>query len=446
MASQNQIVAETQRKRQTSSKKPVLLKLSKKKSLSTTCIKSGLNRKALSETNLLSSKRYSSMTQLNMLGSSKSLNQIDSTLIKSEEIFSRELQKFYDKKVEGGRLKSLENKRLAFTTAFKVLINVLLVNDKFTVTDLLQRNPKYCELTEIQSNWFEFEIPVYLDGSDHNIFVQSADEGGFVRLAIDSEQNFNWSDCVTDEGFLSANLVRSKLQLTIQNTLIAMNSNVQMGLDNLPDDVDSVTVYCDGSTIVLDINGGDILVDMVPSIRLHCSSLEFFKRLSKSAAPSHALAKPCDRPMSDPETLWMLSFASAERKKVLQLSPPQRKLLEILIELRELDESFRELSLSHMQTALFYIVDKISDPYDWRESDMGERFIDTLCYLEDFLDCKYCEHYFVKGANLFDGMSPVTMTQLKDKVRRIVKPSCVACGLASLFGSHTKIKCSKKHF
>lgn len=440
---------ETQKKRQRSSKRQgSSLQLSKKKSLSSTSlpVKSGLNRKFLSETNLLSSKRYSSLTQLNMLGSCKSLDQIEATVVNSEELFSRELQLFYNKKVENGRLKSLANKRLAFTTAFKVLINLQLVNDRFTATDLLQRNPKYCELTEIQSNWFEFEVPVYLDGYDQNVFVQSADEGGFVRLAVDSEQNFNWSDCVTEEGFLSASLVRSKLQLTIQKTLIAMNSNVQMGLDNLPDDVDSVTVYCDGSTVVLDINGREIFVDIVPSIRLHCSSLEFFKRLSKSAVPSHALAKPCDRPMSDPETLWMLSFASAERKKVLQLTPTQRRLLEILIELRELDELFGELSLTHMQTTLFYIVDKISDPYDWRESEMGERFIDTLCYLEDFLDCKYCEHYFVKSANLLSGMSPVTITKLKDKMRRIVKPSCVACGLASLFGLHTKIKCTKKHF
>ena len=114
----------------------------------------------------------------------------------------------------------------------------------------------------------------------------------------------------------------------------------------------------------------------------------------------------------------------------------------MLIELRELDGLFAELSLTHVQTTLFHLVDKVDDPYDWRESDMGERFMDALAYLEEFLDGKHCEHYFVKGANLFNAMSPVTMTQLKDRVKRIVKPSCVACGLASLFGPYTKLKCT----
>lgn len=406
-------------------------KLSKQKSLSTSCIfeKPKLGKRSKSETNLLSNKRCISLTQLNMLGSTKSLEQLDLQSIKPEELFSREFDNFYDKKVRSGRSKSMENKRLAFTAAFKVLLNAQFINDRFTTTDLLQRNPKYCELTELTSNWFEFEIPLFLDGLDQSVFVQYAEEGGYVRLAIDSEQNFNWSDCITEEGFLSASLVRSNLQLTIQKTLVLMNSNIQKDLDTLPDGVNTLTVYCDGSTIVLDINSGEVLVDLIPSIRLHSQALEFFRRIAKShVSPSHALAKASERPMSDPETLWMLSFASEERKKVWQLTQNQRKLLDVLIELRELDGLFGELSLNHMVTTMFYLVDEINDPYDWMDSDIGERFIDALFYLEEFLDRKLCEHYFVKGANLFTAMGPVTLSQLKDKVRRIVKPSCVACG------------------
>lgn len=423
--------------------------LSKQKSLSTSCIseKPRLGKRTKSESNLLSSKRSTSLTQLNMLGSTKSLEQLNVDDIKPEELFSREFNNFYEKRVKNSRSKSMENKRIAFTAAFKVLLNAQFVNDRFTTTDLLRRNPKYCELTELMSNWFEFEIPLFLDGLDQNVFVQNAEEGGYVRLAIDSEQNFNWSDCITEEGFLSANLVRSNLQLTIQKTLVLMNSNIQNDLDSLPDGVNTITVYCDGSTIVLDINAGDILVDLIPSIRLYSTSLDVFRRIAKTPAnPSHALAKASDRPMSDPETLWMLSFAGDERKKACQLNPNQCKVLEVLIELRELDDLFREISLNHMLTTMFYLVDKESDPYDWQDSDIGERFIDALFCLEESLEYKYCEHYFVKGANLFNAMSPVTISKLKDKVRRIVKPSCVACGLASLFGPYSNVKCKKMHF
>lgn len=424
--------------------------LSKQKSLSTSCIaeKPRLGKRSKSESNLLSNtQRCTSLTQLNMLGSTKSLEQLNIENIKPEELFSREFNNFYAKRVKNGRSKSMANKRLAFTAAFKVLLNAQFINDRFTTTDLLQRNPKYCELTELMSNWFEFEIPLFLDGLDQNVFVQNAEEGGYVRLAIDAEDNFNWSDCVTDEGFLSANLVRSNLQITIQKTLVLMNSNIQENLDSLPDGVNTITVYCDGSTIVLDINSGEVLVDLIPSIRLHSQSLEFFRRIAKSPVmPSHTLAKASEKPMSDPETLWMLSFAGEERKKTCQLNPNQRKVLDVLIELRELDELFGELSLNHMLTTMFYLVDKLSDPFDWQKSEIGERFIDALFVLEESLEYKYLEHYFVEGANLLNAMSPVTLSQVKDKVRRIVKPSCVACGLASLFGPYSKVKCEKKHF
>ncbi|EDO35338.1 predicted protein [Nematostella vectensis] len=401
-----------------------------------------MNRRALSETNLfLSSKRYSSATQLSMLSSSKSLERLDTPQISEEEAFSIELQRFYERKVRTGREKALENKLLAFTAAMKVLINAQLVNERFTITELVQRNPRYCEIRELEANCFEFEIPVYLDGN-YELLVHYAEEGGFVRLQI--EDCSNWDDCVTEEGYLSASLVRSNLQLTLQKTLINMSKNIENEEDNLPDGVESISVFCDGSTIVLDINHGGILVDLVPSIRLTKYHIGWCKKFTRHIVPTHVLAKACERPMSDPESLWLLSFVEAEKKMLRQLKDNQQRLLDILVELREMDELLGEISFAQMQTVLFHLVSKIEDGFEWRDEELGERFLDALCILEEFLEKKYCEHFYISEANLFVAMGTVTMSQLKDKIRRITKPSCVACGLASIFGATSVVKCGFK--
>ena len=136
--------------------------------------------------------------------------------------------------------------------------------------------------------------------------------------------------------------------------------------------------------------------------------------------------------MKYPETLWKLSFKSAEKKKFISLGTTKFRVLLSLAEMRERDKTLRELSLYHLQTILFHTGDKITDPLKWCTDKIGDRFLDVLGLLEKFLENKNCPHYFLPQANLFSSMNSVTVSTLKDRVRRMLKPSCVACSVKTI--------------
>ena len=387
-----------------------------------------LNKKAMSYSNL--HKKFASCTQLNK--SPSPLQHQNCKVYKYEEKLTSELNKFYSQQVREKRVRVKLNKTLAFSVVFKVLINAQIVNDRFTVGEILRGRARHgpgCK-TEKESDRFEFAVPVYLDHND-NFVVYRAEEDGFVRLQL--EDCKTWEDCLDPDGFLSASLVRSKLHLTMKNALKNLNNNIERGLDEFPSRVESVEVFCEGSTIVLQINDGFLVVELIPTIPIPKSCSEWCRRFSvKSEPPSHAVGKPCPLPMSDPETLWELSFLSSEKRKFMSLGTTKYHLFASLAEIRERDKILRQLSLYQLQTVLFHVGDQINDRVKWSTEKVGERFLDILGCLEKFLANKNCPHYFIPNANLFSCMNVVTVSSVKDRVRRMLKPTCVACGVATI--------------
>ena len=274
-------------------------------------------------------------------------------------------------------------------------------------------------------------MSLYLD-ENASFSIHRAEEDGFVRLQLDDCET--WQDCLDNDGFLSANLVRSKLHLTMKNTLKSFKNNIEEGSDEYPSDVQNVEVFCEGSTIVLQIKeiSGFIAVELIPTIVILRENLEWCRRFSKSAPPSFVVGKACPLPLSDPETLWQLSFLSAEKKKFCTLGTAKYCLFLTLAEIRRRDQTLRELSLYHLQTVLFLVGDAINDPMKWSKDKIGERFLDVLRCLETFLENKNCPHYYMPNNNLFASMNAVTIATLKDRVRRMMKPTCVACGVATI--------------
>ena len=385
-----------------------------------------LHKKAMSHTNL--HKKFASCTQLNKASSPQHHN---CKVLKFEEKLTSELSKFYSLQVGEKRVQVKRNKRLAFSVVFKVLINAQVVSDRFTVGEILRSGTKYGDLVEKESDRFEFGVPVYFDDSA-NFFIHRAEEDGFVRLKLDDCKT--WEDCLDPDGFLSASLVRSKLQLTMKNALKSLNNNIEQEIDEFPSDVVKVDVFCEGSTIVLQINGhcDFLVVELIPTIVIPKANLEWCRRFSKSEPPSHVVGKACQFPLSDPETLWELSFLCTENRKLRTLGTTKFRLLLSLAEIRERDKTLCELSLYHLQTVLFHTGDQINDPMKWCLEKMGDRFLDILRCLEKFLENKHCPHFFIPDANLFSAMNAVTVSTLKDRVRRMVKPTCVACGVATM--------------
>lgn len=385
-----------------------------------------LHKKAMSHTNL--HKKFASCTQLNKASSPQHHN---CKVFKYEEKLTSELSKFYSLQVKERRVQVKRNKRLAFSVVFKVLINAQVVSDRFTVGEILRSGTRYGDLVEKESDRFEFGVPVYFDDSA-NFFIHRAEEDGFVRLQLDDCKT--WEDCLDPEGFLSASLVRSKLQITMKNALKSLSNNIEQGIDEFPSDVVKVDAFCEGSTIVLQIKShcGFLVVELIPTIVIPKANLEWCRRFSKCEPPSHVVGKACQFPLSDPETLWELSFSSTENRKLRSLGTTKYRLLLSLAEIRERDKTLCELSLYHLQTVLFHTGDQINDPMKWRAEKLGDRFLDILRCLETFLENKHCPHFFIPNANLFSAMNAVTVSTLKDRVRRMVKPTCVACGVATM--------------
>lgn len=385
-----------------------------------------LHKKAMSHTNL--HKKFASCTQLNKASSPQHHN---CKVFKYEEKLTSELSKFYSLQVKERRVQVKRNKRLAFSVVFKVLINAQVVSDRFTVGEILRSGTRYGDLVEKESDRFEFGVPVYFDDSA-NFFIHRAEEDGFVRLQLDDCKT--WEDCLDPEGFLSASLVRSKLQITMKNALKSLSNNIEQGIDEFPSDVVKVDAFCEGSTIVLQIKShcGFLVVELIPTIVIPKANLEWCRRFSKCEPPSHVVGKACQFPLSDPETLWELSFSSTENRKLRSLGTTKYRLLLSLAEIRERDKTLCELSLYHLQTVLFHTGDQINDPMKWRVEKLGDRFLDILRCLETFLENKHCPHFFIPNANLFSAMNAVTVSTLKDRVRRMVKPTCVACGVATM--------------
>ena len=385
-----------------------------------------LQKKANSHTNL--HRKFASTTQLNNPSSVQEHENCRD--FKYEETLTNELNKFYRDQVKQKKTEILRNKRLAFSVVFKVLVNAQIISDRFTVGDILREGANYGEMRENRSDWYEFGVPIYLE-NNQNFYLHRAEENGFVRLQL--EDSSTWKDCQDADGFLSASLVRSKLQLTMQNALKNLKSNIEGGKDEFPRGVLSADIFCEGSTVALKLNKGDIVVDLVPTLAIPKTCLEWCQQFAMGAPPSHVIAKPCRFPLSDPETLWELSFLFAEKKRISSLGSAKYHLLLIFAEIRERDKTLSQLSFYHIQTILFHVADKLKDPMKWRSETSGDRFLDILRCLETCLQNRNCPHYFMPGTNLFSFMNVVSTSILKDRVRRMVRPSCVACNMAAIF-------------
>ena len=370
-------------------------------------------------------RKFSSTSQLNK--SNK-----DCKHEASEDTLPYELIRFYFYQVRYKREQILTSKRVAFGVVFKLLINAQAINDRFTAVELLKGGPRYGDIVENESDWFEFCVPVYLE-DDADVLVHQAEEDGFVRVQVD--RCTNWADCIDSEGFFSASLARSKLQLTLQSALENLLDNIRQGKDEFPAGVKTVAIFCDGSTIVLDINRGYIMIDLIPSIQIPNACVEWCRRFASSPSepPSHIVGKSCAFPLSDPETLWQLSFSTAERSKLHHLHVNKLRMLHIVAEIRERDEILKELSSYQVQTILFHVMEKTTER-EWAEPLLAARFIDAMNSLESFLHEKYCPHFFMKDVNLFAFTNSVVMSKVKDRARKITKPNCKACSVAALFG------------
>ena len=385
-----------------------------------------LNKRAMSYKNL---QKFASCTQLNKLASQDKHQNCKE--FNYEEKLTSELNKFYSVQVRERRVCVKRKKSLAFSAVFKLLVNAQIINDRFTIGDVLFNGVRIGDMVEKESYRFEFAVPLHLGDNGGNFVIHRAEEDGFARLQLENCET--WRDCLDPDGFLSANLVRSKLHLTMKSGLKILNSSVEQGVDKFPSGMETVEVYCEGSTIVLKINHGSVVVELIPTIPIPKSISEWCRRFPvKSEPPSHVVARPCQLPLSDPETLWELSFLSAEKKKLFSLGTTKYRLLLCLSEIRERDKTLGKLSLYHLQTVLYYIGEQVIDPLKWSKEMIGYRFLEVLRCLENFLERKFCPHYFLPKVNLFTCINEVTISLLKDRVRRMLKPSCVACGVATI--------------
>jgi len=124
-----------------------------------------------------------------------------------------------------------------------------------------------------------------------------------------------------------------------------------------------------------------------------------------------------DEPMST--SLWRQSFSVEERKKLTAADKEngcRKQVLRILKVIRNREATLNKLTTYHLKTALFREMDR---DLTWTHADVGRRLMGVLGQLEKALTDETMPHYFVPQVNLLDGISQITVKNMRDRLRRL---------------------------
>lgn len=128
-------------------------------------------------------------------------------------------------------------------------------------------------MVEKESYWFEFGVFFYLGDNGGNFVIYCVEEDGFVRLQLENCEI--WRDCFDLDGFFLVNFVCFKFYLMMKSVFKILNSSVEQGVDKFLSGMEIVEVYCEGFIIVLKINYGLVVVELIFIIFILKSILEW---------------------------------------------------------------------------------------------------------------------------------------------------------------------------
>ena len=332
------------------------------------------------------------------------------------------LNNFYENRVRLGLERKEICEDMAQAVSNKILRKIETADNRFREKSVVSQGIPHDGLQAEES--INFDMLVQLSfGKSSAVFFRKDDDGG---LHIQPESSTVWKDCLSRNGFLSADKVNKILRYYVGKAVKVLHRYIRKGAkEKLPKRLRSISMK-EGTEIVLIVNK-DITINLLPAFVLPDSRVDPARQDCPSS--SHVVCRPfLDDVSMKMRMIWKWCFFVAEKNRIRALGGPSCRvqLLRILTEMRDTHEGLRVLSSYHLKQVLFHETQRLKDVNQWSSKHISERFRDLLKRLVGFLQEKNLPHYFMQppdfeAVNLLEDIDSVSLNKISDAVLRILQ-------------------------
>ena len=269
------------------------------------------------------------------------------------------------------------------------------------------------------SNDLEFDIMVIRTAGSQDLTPVPARNPGYYKLkvaGVGTDPDV-FKDALGDNRCLSPIKTVDRFYGTLQKILNKHSARLR-----------DVTLRRHGPAIQMDVSRGkDVPWYSVDVVLAHEVQLGPRKRIFVAKQ-----IKTADGKQAQEKDTWRLSFSLDEKSLFDGMDSDKgcrRHVLRILKVVRNREDGLKKLTSYHLKTALFYEMKEVSN---WSQSELGPRFIDVLRRLYRAMEQRRQPHYFVPQINLLDGIAPMTIDNIRDRLERILRLEPVFRGLFEL--------------
>lgn len=334
------------------------------------------------------------------------------------------LNDFYENRVRLGVERKEICEGIAQAVSDKILRKIETADSRFRGRSVVSQGIPYDGLQAEESIQLDMIVQLSFGQSSAVYFTKDEENDG---LHVQPESSTVWKDCLSKNGFLSADKVNQILRHYVSKAVRVLTRYVTEGAkEKLPERMSSISMK-DGAEIVLIVNK-DITINLLPAFVIPDSRMDPARQDCPSS--SHVVCRPyifdSGRKM---KMVWKWSFFVGEKNRIRALGTPSCRvqLLRILTEIRDTHEGLKMLSSYHLKHLLFHEADRLNDITFWSSEKISERFKDLLKRLLNFLQERNLPHYFMQppdfeainllediDSDILQGMSEVILRILDD--------------------------------
>ena len=334
------------------------------------------------------------------------------------------LNDFYENRVRLGVERKEICEGIAQAVSDKILRKIETADSRFRGRSVVSQGIPYDGLQAEESIQLDMIVQLSFGQSSAVYFTKDEENDG---LHVQPESSTVWKDCLSKNGFLSADKVNQILRHYVSKAVRVLTRYVTEGAkEKLPERMSSISMK-DGAEIVLIVNK-DITINLLPAFVIPDSRMDPARQDCPSS--SHVVCRPyifdSGRKM---KMVWKWSFFVGEKNRIRALGTPSCRvqLLRILTEIRDTHEGLKMLSSYHLKHLLFHEADRLNDITFWSSEKISERSKDLLKRLLNFLQERNLPHYFMQppdfeainllediDSDILQGMSEVILRILDD--------------------------------
>ena len=335
------------------------------------------------------------------------------------------LNNFYENRVRLGLERKEICEDIAQAVSDKILRKIETADSRFRGKSVVSQGIPYDGLQAEEAIHLDMFVQLSFGKSSAVFFRKDEDQG----LHVQPESSTVWKDCLSKNGFLSAEKVNKILRYYVAKAVKVLNRYIRKGSkEKLPKRLRSISMK-DGTEIVLIVNK-DITINLLPAFVLPDSRLDPARQDCPSS--SHVVCRPfiydSARKM---KMVWNWCFFVAEKNRIRALGAPSCRvqLLRILTEIRDTHEGLRLLSSYHLKHVLFHETHRLNDVNMWASEHISERFKDLLQRLLSFLQEGNLPHYFMQPpdfetVNLLEDIDSDSLQEMSEAVLKILQDPC----------------------